>query len=701
MLTHHKFLAIVVIAAFGCAPHTTARQLTPAASLERFNRTEQAATAKARRAAGSRLKHVFTSSAAGNATFYVFSPADSEGFVILAADDLAPEMLGYAPSGTFDPDHLPDGLRYWLGELDRQISLAIDCNTPLYSSIQETAHAAPHAAPRKDIAPLLTCQWGQDAPYNDECPIIKGSRAYTGCVATAMAQIMFYHKYPASFDWQAMLNRHSPYSPQSSNAAVAQLMHACGQSINMDYGTDSSGALSQVVMPALYSHFDYDGRGHYRPRYMYADNEWTELLYNEVANGRPVYYSGATSITGHAFVIDGYEGGLFHVNWGWDGMCDGYYNVTGLDPLHPKDQGIGGSPVDEGFAYQQDCIVGIQPPQGDNAAPICVVNTDKAYQVYDFNGQQTTDFNSGTDGTIGTVGKFISLSNSNNDVYFGVKFVNQLTNRSICTTTEDAHFYRLNIEQGTDVYPFTTVSVPKGIYNVYPVVRYDPSDPWTDVELRPQTKIPYINIGGFVPSVSPAELACSSAYLNLQDCTERTASVVLDNVCNVTYDNVNFFGDIALGIYDSDEQLLEILEADRTTIPVADLLPFESFYPSPITLSANLPGNLTDGHYLLTPMARHQYSTEWTCLGTYFTSDNSYDMGLYHDIQLDIEGGNIRLRDAHGNDTNNNAGIPNAPTISDPALRSYSIDGRPAAKTQGGIIVTRYGTSGTKRLQQK
>lgn len=699
MFPHLKCLVLIIIAVFGCAVHTTAHQLTPAASLERFKRAEQAVAARAHRVVGSKLELTFTSRVADKTTFYVFSPTNSDGFLILAADDLAPEILGYAPNGNFDPNHLPDNFKYWLGELDRQISLAIESNTPLFSSTQHTTAA--HAAPRKNIDPLLPCQWGQAAPYNDECPIIEGTRAYTGCVATAMAQIMFYHKYPANFDWEAMLHRHFPNSPARSNASVAQLMHACGQSIDMKYGIDGSSALSQVVMPALYRHFGYDGRGRYCPRYMYNDNEWTELLYTELAAARPIYYSGATSTTGHAFVIDGYEGGLFHVNWGWDGMCDGYYTVTGVDPLHPKEQGIGGSPVDEGFANQQDCIVGIQPPQGENVASICVVNTASNYQVYDVNGQQTDDFRIGAEGNIGTVGKFINLSNFNTDVYFGVKFVNQLTNRTFYTSVEDAHFYRLNIEQGTDIYPFTTANVPKGIYYIYPVVRSTSTSPWTDVELRPQTKIPYINIGSFNPSVSPAELACSTASLELQECADHTVAVTLSDVCNVAYDNFNFFGDITLGIYDSDEQLLEVLEADCTTIPATQLLPFEHLYPEPLTISATLPATLTDGHYLLTPMARHQYSTEWACFGTYFTSDGSYDMGLYHDILLDIENGTIRLRDAHGNDTDqNNASVPVVPLRPASALRSYSIDGRPSATHQGGIILTPSGTTYTKRLWQ-
>lgn len=686
---------VLLLAAFTCwATNISARQLTPAASLERFRLAEHAA-ARANGASTAKLKLSHTSKVGDEATFYVFSATNEDGFIILAADDLAPELLGYVPHGSFDANSLPPGFKYWTEELDRQIALAIKSNTPLYSSTQQVA-VAHHAPQRITIPPLVTSQWGQSHPYNDECPVIDGQHCYTGCVATAMAQIMYTHKYPAEkFSWSTMLDKYSSHSSAAANAAVAQLMHACGQAVNMSYGLEASGAESEQVMPALFKTFNYDGSGRYCPRYMYDDNEWTDLLYTELAAGRPIYYSGATSTSGHAFVLDGYDNGMFHINWGWDGMCDGYYNVTGIDPLHPKEQGAGGSIVDEGFTAQQVCITGIQSPKGDNSAPFCIVNTTKHYQVCGFNGAQATDFTVGAPGTIVSTGKFINLTNTVTDVYLGVKFVNQLNNLVYYTCDSDAHLYNLNIEAGTAEYPFTTAGIPKGIYYVYPVARATPSDKWTEVELRPDTKVPYINIGNYTPQDLVAELACTAMRLNLDDCSGRTVSVTLEDVYNVAYDQVNFFGDVALCICDDDEQTIEVLNG-CWTLPITTPLLFECRYPQPITISTDIPASIPDGHYLLIPVALHKYSSEWIYMGTYF-NNGDYDIGIYQNVELIVEGGNVRLRDAHGNDTDDyHAGLQ--PVRLSSEEEAYTLDGRPAAQGQHGLKIVRKGKTYTKSL---
>lgn len=691
-----KHLALVLAGAFITATPTSARQLTPAASLERFNLAAHAATSKVRHAVGAKPKLCYTSRVEGRTTYYVFSAAGSEGFVILAADDLAPELLGYVPNGKFDSNSLPDGLKYWLSELDREISLAIENDIPLSSSTQQ-APTASHAAPRKHIDPLLPSRWGQSAPYNNDCPIINGKHAYTGCVATAMAQIMYYHKYPADFDWDAMLDSYNYSSSDRSDAAVAELMHACGSSINMNYGEEGSGAPSQNVMPALFKTFNYDGTGRYCPRYAYDDNEWTDLLYAELAAGRPVYYSGATSTVGHAFVLDGYDDGLFHINWGWDGMCDGYYAVTGIDPLHPKDHGIGGSAVDEGYVSNQDCIVGIRPSVGENNAPLCVFNSGKHYLVYASNGAQTTTFPANATGTIVSTGKFVNVTNVMTDVYFGLKYVNILNNRTYYTGVEDAHFYNLNIGDGTNDFAFTTAGVPEGVYSAYPVVRSSSTGKWSEVELRHGTLTPSLNIGAKTPDVSPAELVCADFRLNVANCNEFTISTTLNDVYNVAYDEVNFFGDIALGIYDETDELVAVLSDECSTISIEDRLAFEKSYPAPLVVCATIPSSLPDGNYMLSPMALHRYSNEWACVGSYYRADDTYDMGEYHNIRLTVKGDEVYVSDEFGNGTALGTGIHSA-VIQSAASRVYGIDGRPSVHSRRGSIIVGTDGSRTKRI---
>lgn len=214
------------------------------------------------------------------------------------------------------------------------------------------------------VDPLLRTQWNQNAPYNDSCPILEsGSHAATGCVATAMAQVMYYWQYPLSaYSWEDMLlnytNRAGQQATPAQLAAVAKLMSDCGKAINMDYGTSSS-ANSYDIGPVLVDSFGYNpgARFIYRKYKTYA--EWAEMMRRELRAGRPILYRGASSSSGHCFVVDGFrEDGLFHVNWGWGGVSDGWFRFTALTPAA---QGTGGSTSEDGYNYNQAMYVDLAP----------------------------------------------------------------------------------------------------------------------------------------------------------------------------------------------------------------------------------------------------------------------------------------------------------------------------------------------------
>lgn len=231
------------------------------------------------------------------------------------------------------------------------------------------------------VGPILgDIQFDQGAPYNNRCPYLNQGRAITGCVATAMAQIMTFHRYPAvgtgsatytgtggastyifadhPFDWDNILHDYSAVSYTATQAnAVAELMLACGASVNMNYNTNESGANSDKVRPALRDVFGYDQSIEYL--HDASDeiiaNVWTVRLKREFNAGRPVYYAGANQTSGHAFVLDGYkvENGVtyFHVNWGWSGAYNGWYLINRLRP------------VDVNYStYSNDFIYNIFPP---------------------------------------------------------------------------------------------------------------------------------------------------------------------------------------------------------------------------------------------------------------------------------------------------------------------------------------------------
>jgi len=287
---------------------------------------------------------------AARAAFYVFNAVDSSMFVIVAGDDRARSILAYG-SGMLDVDSLPCNVRCWLDHYRQQMD-----SLHLARRQQEPALRYPA------VSPLLSCTWNQYRPYNLMCPVFNGSHCVTGCVATAMAQVMYYWRFPDEapalpsyktrkngivvpalpgepLSWDEMLDsyRGSDYSQQQSDA-VALLMRYCGQAVQMDYGTSSSALFINVV-DALRG-FGYHPAATLISRYNYGDSLWEELMLDELVAGRPILYTAESengSIS-HAFVIDGYDGAMYHINWGWGGLANGYFALdaftSGLNKRH-------------------------------------------------------------------------------------------------------------------------------------------------------------------------------------------------------------------------------------------------------------------------------------------------------------------------------------------------------------------------------
>lgn len=322
---------------------------------------------------------------------YVFAAGDGQGYTVVSADDVAVPVLGYSDSGTFDAGSIPDNMRWWLEGYAREIAWAADHGVA-------AAPASRAADTRQPIAPLLKTRWDQNSPYSDKCPeYASGYHCPTGCVATAMAQVIKYHNYPergtgsvsyrtasgynVAFDFAStplpmslMADVYDVTSSAESRDAVATLMLACGASVTMEYQSSASGASSASVPDALMSYFGYDSNSvAYRQRAWYGLKEWEDLIYNDLATVGPVYYGGNNMSSGHAFVCDGYSSdGYFHFNWGWSGMADGYFRLTALDPAT---QGIGGSAA--GYNWYQCVVTGVQPPKPDSdRALIMIVGGD-------------------------------------------------------------------------------------------------------------------------------------------------------------------------------------------------------------------------------------------------------------------------------------------------------------------------------------
>ena len=305
--------------------------------------------------------------------YYVFNIGEQQGFVVVSGDDRTPAILGYAVDGTFDATDIPENMQWWLEDYERQMSKL--------NQQPVTMAPIPH---HQAVAPLITSRWRQTAPYNGLCPLVAGSNlSFTGCAATAMAQIMNYYKYPEStlikipayntlsygislpainkntaIDWDHILDSYDENATEVQQQAVAQLMLLCGQSIETDYTPYGSSSFPSRIPSALTGYFGYDKMIRFLHREAFRAEEWDALIYHELSEQRPVLYGGHSIKEGHSFIIDGCdEEGFYHVNWGWGGYYDSYFRLSILDPYNDGD-----SISLEGYSSSQHAIVGIQKP---------------------------------------------------------------------------------------------------------------------------------------------------------------------------------------------------------------------------------------------------------------------------------------------------------------------------------------------------
>lgn len=329
-------------------------------------------------------------------SYYVFDNGADKGFTIVSGDDELPEIVGYSAHGNSENLMKTEGCAAFLKAYQKFVAAFTQGDAKARKILAEQrALKADGRYQQPKITPLLgDIAWNQETPYNKMCPKYEGSElSVTGCIATAMAQVMMYYKYPnelqatipayttatnklkvnaiskgEEYDWDNMLSTYTEgeYNTTQANA-VAKLMFHCGAAVQMDYG-DSSGALLRPEDMSTYFGYDADLLQEvYRSVYTLA--EWKKILDRELEAKRPIIYGGVRSYErGHQFVCDGSDGeGLYHINWGWSGDCDGYFDITLLDPDVP---GTGaGTPAD---GYNRDCsvIIGIAPDNESKDEPL-------------------------------------------------------------------------------------------------------------------------------------------------------------------------------------------------------------------------------------------------------------------------------------------------------------------------------------------
>lgn len=366
-----NYKSLLIFAASLLTLSANAEVLSPAQSVERVAEVAHSRELSRIVSLAERMEPSATISLNSLPEVYVYTPA-SGGLLLVSADSESQPLLGYSENFRAG-DKLPPALEFmmecWADEIN-----AMRVGNVIYGNAPTTDFAT--------IAPICTSKWNQGAPYNNDCPTDANGRSVTGCVATAMAQVLRTYQHPVEcvggeysyewakggktltlnydeikFDWSKM---NDSYTSTESAPEVSKLMYALGVASQMNYSSSASGTTGIKMCQALARNFNFDNSLTYNQREWYTQGEWQQLIYNELAQGHPVYYDGANTdyTSAHAFVVDGYQGdGFFHLNWGWGGMSDGYFRLTALDP---SAQGIGGS--NAGYNRAQGAILNVKAP---------------------------------------------------------------------------------------------------------------------------------------------------------------------------------------------------------------------------------------------------------------------------------------------------------------------------------------------------
>ncbi len=445
---------------------------------------------------------------AHSAPFYVFNNPEQLGWVIVAGDDRARPILAYGDEEYFDESEVPECVQDWLNSYVEQIE-SID--TPKEEEPESTETSVISSSKTK-IAPLLgATKWAQGLPYNQQCPIVSDTYCKAGCVAIAMAQIMYYHKssfgskyipeYTSSdldmtmpalsattFNWSIMNPWYDDASSTSASAQeVQKLVKYCGQAVEMNYGTGSSGASSD--RNAFVTYFNYDKNSQQIAREDVNATTWENTIYTELAQGRPVYISARKLNGGHAFICDGYNGdGFYHINWGWRGSNNGFFALNALSDGNTG--GTGAASGEEGYTIEMQIITGLEPSKSSQT------NTDNnTVSIYSSRKNNILGIRlpNGTTSTTATYSR-----SSSSSAFTNVALIANYWNTSRQTFTYDLGWALCDangniksthtvstgksLQGGYYTYPTSSISIGSGIssgtYYLKPICRISGTTTW-------------------------------------------------------------------------------------------------------------------------------------------------------------------------------------------------------------------------------
>lgn len=560
-------LIVLLISTTALAAHRSAAEAVAIANHWLFEQNQQAGKQYA--PAHTHDTHVVDSTQAW------YAVATTQNIVWVAADDRMPNILGYTDQPT-TIDQLPPALVQWLQTYEEELN-HIRLHTPNQQSTQNTSNNTYDW----QVLPLLTSTWNQSKPFNDLAPLYnETNRAAAGCVATAMAQVMYYYKYPirgkgqyaylwvseqnpslsgilsadfqnTTYQWDRMLPSYSGTYTEQQALAVATLMYHCGVSVDMGYdsGTShSSGAVTSKVPKALYQYFDYDPNYQAIRKEIYPMDSVVKIMKQELMQQRPILISGSSDKGGHAFVCDGYNGyNYFHINWGWGGQSDGYFL---LSALNPSSQGIGGT--GQGYNKGTTFFIGLQPKNNASPKPIPQFACDSiTFPTASITRQQSFDMhihrlqNFGLHDFKGAYG--VALYKEVEDECVAV--LSQYDNYSL-----KAGYYRTTVAKLSQIQIPT--SIPQGTYRLCAVYKNADYD-WMRMMCRydDYSRLVYVSQDSMIiyhQAPQPQLTLTQPIYFAQQDTTSPSNQVPITGLpLNFTIHNTGgtFRGDISARIY--------------------------------------------------------------------------------------------------------------------------------------------------------
>lgn len=574
---------------------------------------------------------------------YVFNTVDNKGFVIVSSDDAALPILGYSfTNGINRSRDLPSNLKGWLNHYSEEIA-AVAGSTADENTAEQwnqllnntAAKAAPGA---KAVSALIQTKWDQDTPYNNLCPLDGGQRSATGCVATAMAQVMKYWAWPTTgtgshsyycssvspaqtlsvnfasttYDWSNMPVG-GGYTTNSWNntqkTAVATLMYHCGVSVDMEYTYEyGSGAYSSDAASAFRTYFGYANGIQMRYKSSYSDANWMTLLKNELDAGRPMMYGGTNSTNdgGHSFVCDGYNASnQFHFNWGWSGYGDGFFSLTSLAP---GSGGIGGGTYD--FTYMQEAITGISSPNGNPDTTSSQTNSDLA-TYSSFTVSSPVAYGSTITGSCG----FANLGTSDFNGYLGVAAYNS-SNTLVTMLAQTSSVTLESMSGGSiDISKVATSPLVAGTYTAKAVYSTDGST-WIPITsgydgCATEVTFTITSNGGGDPDPGTQTFTLQTYDSFTLNNTTVAMGGTLTGTCNILNTGTGTFnGYVGVAAYNSSNQFVAALDYGSITNGL------ETNHYVSFNIDATISSPLTAGNYTLKAVYSTNSGASWTPITT-------------------------------------------------------------------------------------